>query len=112
MWRRTRTGKTNTQPPTPHVPPYVSLQPPPISLPYYTPSGSLGKQDLGPYDDEETRAFYEDLPDLLATLPPALLGLTEEEAARLRAENAAAMEGEQEIEEEVRCVSVCVVVWV
>lgn len=34
---------------------------------------------LGPFDDEETRAFYCDLPDLLSTKPPALLGLTPEQ---------------------------------
>lgn len=44
------------------------------------------------------RSFYQHLPDLLATLPPALLGLTEAEAARRRAENEAkaAMGGEEE----------------
>eukprot|EP00804_Cyclotella_cryptica_P010576 CCRYP_021015-RD/>CCRYP_021015-RD protein AED:0.06 eAED:0.06 QI:166/1/1/1/0.87/0.88/9/1431/1142 len=30
---------------------------------------------LGPFDDEETRSFYCDVPDLLATKPPALLGV-------------------------------------
>lgn len=33
----------------------------------------------GPFDDEETRAFYCDVPDLLTTVPPALLGRTVEE---------------------------------
>lgn len=46
-----------------------------------------GGAALGPFDDEETRAFYEELPDLLAMLPPTLLGLTEEEAERLRQEH-------------------------
>jgi hypothetical protein len=41
-----------------------------------------GGGSTGPFDDEETRAFYEDLPDLLAMLPPTLLGLTVEEAER------------------------------
>lgn len=31
---------------------------------------------LGPFDDEETRSFYCDVPDLLATKPPALLGVS------------------------------------
>ena len=32
--------------------------------------GDMGQgANLGPYDDEETRAFYEDLPDLLAMVP-------------------------------------------
>ncbi|KAL7540563.1 LOW QUALITY PROTEIN: hypothetical protein ACHAXR_010217 [Thalassiosira sp. AJA248-18] len=30
---------------------------------------------LGPFDDEETRSFYCDVPDLLSTKPPALLGI-------------------------------------
>jgi hypothetical protein len=29
----------------------------------------MGHRELGPYDDEESKLFYEDLPDLLATLP-------------------------------------------
>ena len=32
-------------------------------------------ENLGPFDDEETRAFYCDLPDFLSTKPAALLGL-------------------------------------
>lgn len=32
------------------------------------------------------RSFYEDLPDLLSTVPPNLLGLTEEQAEQLRDE--------------------------
>ena len=35
------------------------------------------------------RSFYEDLPDLLNTYPPNLLGLTEEEAEKLREEERA-----------------------
>ena len=33
-------------------------------------------ENLGPFDDEETRAFYFDVPDLLSTKPAALLGLS------------------------------------
>lgn len=85
--------------------------------------------NLGPFDDEETRAFYEDVPDLLDMLPSvgrevdrldgwvnvqvvfvcndgvyvcmcmqALLGLTEEEAEKLRQQNS---EQEQQQQEEV-----------
>ncbi len=32
------------------------------------------------------RSFYEDLPDLLSTVPPNLLGLTEDQAEQLREE--------------------------
>jgi len=35
--------------------------------------------DLGPFDDEETKEFYCDIPDLLSTIPPTLLGYTPEE---------------------------------
>lgn len=35
------------------------------------------------------RSFYEDLPDLLNTYPPNLLGLTEEQAEQLREEERA-----------------------
>lgn len=35
------------------------------------------------------RSFYEDLPDLLNTVPPNLLGLTEEQAEQLREEERA-----------------------
>lgn len=33
-------------------------------------------ENLGPFDDEETRAFYCDVPDFLETKPAALLGLS------------------------------------
>jgi hypothetical protein len=38
--------------------------------------------DLGPFDDEETKAFYCDIPDMLTTIPSALLGLSDEDIAR------------------------------
>jgi regulator of nonsense transcripts 2 len=44
--------------------------------------------DFGPFDDEETRAFYCDIPDLLATIPPALLGMSEDDIESKTAENA------------------------
>ena len=31
---------------------------------------------MGPFEDEQTRVFYETLPDLRATIPSALLGDT------------------------------------
>ena len=43
--------------------------------------------DFGPFDDEETRSFYCDIPDLLTTIPPALLGMSEEQIGRLQAAN-------------------------
>ena len=43
--------------------------------------------NLGPFDDEETRAFYCDIPDLLTTIPPALLGYSPEEVERIQASN-------------------------
>ena len=42
---------------------------------------------LGPFDDEETRAFYCDIPDLLTTIPPALLGYTLEDVEKIQAVN-------------------------
>lgn len=38
----------------------------------------------GPFDDEDTRAFYEDLPDLLELVPAVVLGLNEAEVAELK----------------------------
>jgi regulator of nonsense transcripts 2 len=43
--------------------------------------------DFGPFDDEETRAFYCDLPDFLTTVPPALLGLSQDEIDKRKADN-------------------------
>ncbi|KAL7574238.1 hypothetical protein ACA910_012493 [Epithemia clementina (nom. ined.)] len=45
--------------------------------------------NFGPFDDEETRAFYCDIPDYLTTIPPALLGLTLETIESKKAENMA-----------------------
>jgi hypothetical protein len=38
-----------------------------------------GSGDYGPYGDAESKAFYEDLPDLLAQVPLTALGLTPEQ---------------------------------
>ena len=43
--------------------------------------------DYGPFDDEETRAFYCDVPDFLTTVPPALIGLSPEEIEKRKAVN-------------------------
>jgi regulator of nonsense transcripts 2 len=44
-------------------------------------------ENLGPFDDEETRAFYCDVPDLLATKPAALLGLNPVDLEKQRERN-------------------------
>jgi regulator of nonsense transcripts 2 len=44
-------------------------------------------ENLGPFDDEETRAFYCDVPDLLATKPAALLGLNPVDFEKQRERN-------------------------
>lgn len=49
---------------------------------------SGGQENLGPFDDEETRAFYCDIPDLLTTIPPALLGISDDEIERRKEANA------------------------
>ena len=48
--------------------------------------GGPGGGDLsyGPYGDAETRAFYEDLPDLLSLVPLTVLGLSAEQATEMR----------------------------
>ena len=40
---------------------------------------NLGNQDFGPWGDAETKAFYEDLPDLLSSVPNTALGLSVEQ---------------------------------
>ena len=37
-------------------------------------AASLGEGNLGPWDDAETKSFYEDLADLLTAVPPSQLG--------------------------------------
>ncbi|KDO25845.1 hypothetical protein SPRG_08789 [Saprolegnia parasitica CBS 223.65] len=54
--------------------------------------GNEGRAELhadGPFDDEDTRSFYEDLPDLLELVPAVVLGLSEAEVAELKAKKAA-----------------------
>ena len=43
--------------------------------------------NLGPFDDEETKAFYCDIPDFLTTIPPALLGYSTQEIERKQESN-------------------------
>lgn len=47
-------------------------------------TAAMGPTDFGPYGDAESKAFYDDLPDLLTLVPLASLGLTPEQAAALR----------------------------
>ncbi len=52
--------------------------------------GSEGREGLlnqGPWEDDETRSFYEDLPDLFMSVLPSQLGFTTEEWANLRGEH-------------------------
>jgi len=49
--------------------------------------GDGGEDSFGPFDDEETRVFYCDIPDLLTTVPPGLLGISPEEIERRKEEN-------------------------
>lgn len=58
-----------------------------VGVELWTKSGGDGENDFGPFDDEETRAFYCDIPDLLTTVPPGLLGISPEEIDRRKAEN-------------------------
>ena len=44
--------------------------------------------DTGPFDDEETRAFYCDVPDFISTLPAALLSMSPEAVKAKQEENA------------------------
>ena len=59
-------------------------------LELWTKGGGDGENgdDFGPFDDEETRAFYCDIPDLLTTVPPGLLGISMEAIERRKADNA------------------------
>jgi regulator of nonsense transcripts 2 len=57
-----------------------------LGVEVWTKSGADG-EDLGPFDDEETRSFYCDVPDLLETIPPALLGLTPAQMEKRKEEN-------------------------
>ncbi|CAK4649662.1 hypothetical protein LEN26_011042 [Aphanomyces euteiches] len=67
--------------------------------------GGEGRAELhadGPFDDEDTRSFYEDLPDLLELVPAVVLGLTEAEVAELKLKKAAfAVEEEKESQDDI-----------
>ena len=49
--------------------------------------GDSGSERLGPFDDEETRSFYCDVPDFLSTKPHALLGISEADVEKQREKN-------------------------
>lgn len=52
------------------------------SLSVWDAGSGAGAGDYGPFGDAESRAFYEDLPDLLAMVPLSALGLSPEQVAR------------------------------
>lgn len=56
-------------------------------LEVWTNAGGGGDGDFGPFGDEETRDFYCNIPDLLATIPPALLGMTPDQMEKRKEEN-------------------------
>ena len=59
-----------------------------------------GDADLGPFDDDATRSFYCDVPDLLTTKPPALLGIGEKELEEMKERNLQKYGGDGEDEED------------
>jgi hypothetical protein len=61
--------------------------------------GEGGDADLGPFNDEETRSFYCDIPDFLSTKPPALLGLSATQVEEKKASNAVRYGGHDNAEE-------------
>ncbi|GMF27983.1 unnamed protein product [Phytophthora lilii] len=66
--------------------------------------GEGGGRELsrdGPFDDEATRSFYEDLPDLLELVPAVVLGLTEADVAELKKKKEAAANADEEAEAEM-----------
>ncbi|GMF38713.1 unnamed protein product [Phytophthora fragariaefolia] len=66
--------------------------------------GEGGGRELsrdGPFDDEATRSFYEDLPDLLELVPAVVLGLTEADVAELKKKKEAAASTDEEAEAEL-----------
>ncbi len=58
-----------------------------VGLELWTKGGGEDGADCGPFDDEETRIFYCDITDFLTTVPPALLGLTQDEIEKRKGEN-------------------------
>jgi len=63
---------------------------------------AMGDENLGPWDDADTKAFYEELVDLRLVVPPVLLQEgNEKEKARLRKEKARSdAGGDANVEEE------------
>jgi len=62
---------------------------------------NAGDENLGPFDDEETRSFYCNVPDLLSTKPPALLGINANDLEKLKERNSRVYGGNsgEEVEE-------------
>lgn len=58
-----------------------------VGVELWTKGGGEDSENFGPFDDEETRAFYCDIQDFLTTVPPALLGLSQDEIDKRKAEN-------------------------
>ena len=57
-------------------------------LELWTKEEDVESSDWGPFDDEETWSFYCDVPDLITTIPPALLGFTQDQLEAKQASNA------------------------
>lgn len=71
-----------------------------ISL--WTKNENDNDENLGPFDDEETRAFYCDVPDFLETKPAALLGLNPADLEKQKERNSrqySGLEGGDESED-------------
>mmetsp|Transcript_13275 Transcript_13275/g.18799 ORF Transcript_13275/g.18799 Transcript_13275/m.18799 type:complete len:1272 (-) Transcript_13275:7-3822(-) len=56
-------------------------------LELWTKEGGDEAGGFGPFDDEETRDFYCDIPDFLTTIPPKVLGLVDENIDVLKSRN-------------------------
>eukprot|EP00521_Asterionellopsis_glacialis_P009479 CAMPEP_0195288012 /NCGR_PEP_ID=MMETSP0707-20130614/4843_1 /TAXON_ID=33640 /ORGANISM="Asterionellopsis glacialis, Strain CCMP134" /LENGTH=1044 /DNA_ID=CAMNT_0040347829 /DNA_START=56 /DNA_END=3186 /DNA_ORIENTATION=+ len=58
-----------------------------VGLELWTKEGGDEAGGFGPFDDEETRDFYCDIPDFLTTIPPKVLGLMDENIDVLKQRN-------------------------
>ena len=67
----------------------------------WTKNGNEADERLGPFDDEETRSFYCDVPDLLSTKPPALLGINPAELEKKEEQNLRQYSGSGEDAEDI-----------
>ena len=64
----------------------------------WTKGESGSAERLGPFDDEETRSFYCDVPDFLSTKPHALLGISEADVERQKEKNKRQYGEDEEVE--------------